>query len=632
MDTASTLCAARSEHTAPVGHALSVSPRPHRRWSQCPCHRASGAPPADETMKRLHDSSSSDCADGKRAKMESAEDDMSVSESPSSKDSGIEDCVTAEDVDCADVESTAWMENNYPSVGRLASDRDDAGAGGDSPLSVSRQHATVDVDSDGFGDDDGCTTAAESGRDDDAYGVTGDLDVALPQMLAEDAPFSLLDPAADPRDLFTEDDADDDGARLVYEVSVAACLLSDDDAPLLDAGRGALMASDTAMLAERDVEEQYLRSLPQMTPSGDSVASGLVDLDQSALSDPDQEAGSTLPSLFDDVTMDADDDGVSCSAQTATESNGEAVASQQHKLIDCPSSVADEAPVVAVKSSSLRSSVPEESERVCRRRLSVVKSGRLRGSRLRSSVSEESERVCRRRHSVAKTGRLRSGRFRGSRERGPRRRHSHAESASDASRARRDSTYNLRRVCRKSSVCACCVTTTHSTTMHSTTTPTTHSTPTMHSATATNSATATRPAPATHPSPSLASTLAAEFAALHAFRGSVVDLFVHLFPRLQYPPRFCVESPAVDALMDTITTALVEKRSLPTDERRGTTTVVGFFLCKRPAACLRSLRRKTCRLLTLLLPELQLDHDFDHGGDDVDGLLRQVILSEAATL
>jgi hypothetical protein len=51
---------------------------------------------------------------------------------------------------------------------------------------------------------------------------------------------------------------------------------------------------------------------------------------------------------------------------------------------------------------------------------------------------------------------------------------------------------------------------------------------------------------------------------------------------------------------------------------------VRILACKSPQACLRHLRRKICRVLQALLPDLDLSSPFNQGSDSVDALLKEI--------
>ena len=52
---------------------------------------------------------------------------------------------------------------------------------------------------------------------------------------------------------------------------------------------------------------------------------------------------------------------------------------------------------------------------------------------------------------------------------------------------------------------------------------------------------------------------------------------------------------------------------------------VEIVVCKSPQACLRHLRRKICRVLQAVLPDLDLSWPFNQGSDSVDALLKEIV-------
>ena len=114
-------------------------------------------------------------------------------------------------------------------------------------------------------------------------------------------------------------------------------------------------------------------------------------------------------------------------------------------------------------------------------------------------------------------------------------------------------------------------------------------------------------------------------------RREVCHLFRALFPDLEYPRRFSEETLSVEFLMDQVMDAVGEAQCRPLGfQPYGELgSDVKVVLCKTPQSCLHHLRRKVCRLLKALLPELNLTDKFDRSGAAVDTLLSEVISSNA---
>ena len=121
---------------------------------------------------------------------------------------------------------------------------------------------------------------------------------------------------------------------------------------------------------------------------------------------------------------------------------------------------------------------------------------------------------------------------------------------------------------------------------------------------------------------------------VNSLRRKVVQLFDILFPDLEYPQRFSPDSPAVETLMDKVMAVVQDHEPTSAVPRpRRTITSSGecrVVLCKSPLQCLRRLRRKVCRMLQVLLPDLKFDGTFECQSVCAEQLLQEVIASNLA--
>jgi len=116
---------------------------------------------------------------------------------------------------------------------------------------------------------------------------------------------------------------------------------------------------------------------------------------------------------------------------------------------------------------------------------------------------------------------------------------------------------------------------------------------------------------------------------VNSLRQKVVQLFNVLFPDLEYPQKFSPDSPAVEILMDKVV-AIVQDRDPVTATQAPKRAVAGsddcyIVLCKSPQQCLKQLRRKVCRMLQVLLPDLKFDGTFECQSAGAEQLLQEVI-------
>ena len=116
---------------------------------------------------------------------------------------------------------------------------------------------------------------------------------------------------------------------------------------------------------------------------------------------------------------------------------------------------------------------------------------------------------------------------------------------------------------------------------------------------------------------------------VNSLRQKVVQLFDVLFPDLEYPQKFSPDSPAVEILMDKVM-AIVQDRDPVSATQAPKKAVTDnddcyIVLCKSPQQCLKQLRRKVCRMLQVLLPDLKFDGSFERQSAGAEQLLQEVI-------
>ena len=111
-------------------------------------------------------------------------------------------------------------------------------------------------------------------------------------------------------------------------------------------------------------------------------------------------------------------------------------------------------------------------------------------------------------------------------------------------------------------------------------------------------------------------------------RHKVVELFHVLFPMLQYPACFSVDTPQVEVLMDQVISVIRDEdvhSPITVQKNDDDLMDVDVVVCKSPRHCLSNIQRKVVRILEALLPELELENNFDCHTDKVEDLLVEVI-------